>query len=135
VAVMPMPPKKNIKLLPENDLEIQTMRGTGNGGQHKNVTDSCVRMIHKLTGINIVIDGRDQHANKREAHRILSVKVKQAEHEERLANYSKLRKDQLEGQKIRTYNFIKSRAVDHRTGKSTKNVKGVIGKGQFDLLR
>lgn len=55
----------------KKDVKIETFRGKGKGGQHKNKTDSCVRATHIPTGISVTIDGRDQHKNKREALRRL----------------------------------------------------------------
>lgn len=138
VAVLPMPPKREINLLPESELDVTTMRGSGPGGQHRNTTDSCVRMVHKPTGFHVTIDGRDQHSNRREAHQILSVKVAEELNGQSQAEYDELRKKQIgsgnRGEKIRTYNFIKARAVDHRNGMKTSKVNEVIGKGRLDLL-
>lgn len=71
--------------------------------------------------------------------RILSAKVKDFHRQQQEAEYNSHKKAQLGdgnrgGDKIRTYNFIKSRAVDHRTNKKTSNVRDVIEKGRFDLL-
>ena len=71
--------------------------------------------------------------------RILTAKV--SDHYRALADeeYGRIRKAQMgdagRGDKIRTYNFIKGRAVDHRTGKKTTQVQRVIERGEFDLLR
>jgi len=134
-----MPPKHELKLVPENEIDITFSVGQGPGGQHKNRTESAVRMVHKPTKLQVYLDGgRCQHRNRAEAHRILSAKVSQFKAEQEQAAYDAIRKAQFKGtgrgDKIRTYNFIKSRAVDHRTGKKTKNVKEVIEKGRFDLL-
>lgn len=138
VAVLPMPPKHEINLLPESEIDTTTMRGSGPGGQHRNMTDSCVRMVHRPTRLSVTIDGRDQHSNRREAHRILSAKVAELRNGRTQAAYDDVRKQQLgggdRGDKVRTYNFIKRRAVDHRTNKKTSSVDLVIGKGRFDLL-
>lgn len=138
VAVLPMPPKHETKLLPLSEIETTTMRGTGPGGQHKNKTDSCVRMVHIPTRATVVIDSRDQHSNRKEAHRVLSAKVLEARRLATQGDYDKMRRQKMgsggRGEKIRTYNFIDSRAVDHRTGTKTKAVQDVIGKGRFDLL-
>ena len=50
-----------------NEVTIETTRGTGIGGQHKNTTDSCVVITHISTGIKVVRDGRNQHKNKEDA--------------------------------------------------------------------
>ena len=139
VAVLPIPPKKDISMIPDKELEVFMAVGSGKGGQHRNRTYSCVRMRHKATGSEVVIDGRDQHANKREAHKILSVKVAQLKNREAKSQYAQKRRDQIGSgdgsDKIRTYNYIESRCVDHRTGKQTTDVKSVIKKGKFDLLK
>lgn len=138
VAVLPMPPKHEVKLLPESELEVKTAVGQGPGGQHRNRTESCVRMIHRPTKMEVVIDGRNQHQNRREAHRILSVKVAKMKAREDWQEYDQRRKNQIGdgggSDKIRTYNYIQSRAVDHRNGKKTTKVKDVIEKGRIELL-
>jgi len=139
VAVMPMPPRHELRLLPESELEVSTLRGSGPGGQHRNKTESAVRIVHKPTRLQVFLDGgRSQHQNRAEAHRILSAKVAQHYGEQIQATYDAKRKAQVDGggrgNKIRTYNFIKCRAVDHRTGKKTRDVQAVIEKGRFDLL-
>jgi peptide chain release factor 1 len=95
-------------------------------------------MTHKPTGLQVFINGRDQHANRREALRILTAKVSDYHRAKSDAEYGKLRADQMadqgRGNKIRTYNFICSRAVDHRNGKKTSKVHKVIERGEFDLL-
>lgn len=139
VAVLPLPPERSQVMLPESEIETTTMRGSGPGGQHRNKTESCVRMVHVPTGLHVTIDGRDQQSNRRDARRILSAKVSTLVNGDSQEEYDRFRKSQVgsgnRGDKIRTYNFIKSRAVDHRTGKKTNNVEQVIGKGRFDLLR
>ena len=139
VAVLPMPPKRERSLLPESEIDIKFSVGSGPGGQHKNRTESAVTMVHKPTGVRIYLDGgRCQHKNKSEALEILSAKVNRQANAKKAAERSADRKKQTDGggrgNKIRTYNFIKSRAVDHRTGKKTKNVQAVIERGRFDLL-
>lgn len=96
-------------------------------------------MVHKPTGLSVVIDGRSQSGNKREALKILTSRVRRHYEAERDAELSKNRKAQMgdggRGDKIRTYNFINSRAVDHRTGKKTSQVRRIIEKGEFDLIK
>lgn len=137
VGVLPIKEEACTEPLPESELEIICQTGHGKGGQHQNKTASAVRMKHKPTGLSVFINGRDQHANKRDALKILTARV----HEQRLseadADYAAIRKAQLgdggRSNKIRTYNFLKSRVVDHRLGTKTGNVKGIMN-GRFDLL-
>ena len=55
---------------------METTRGTGNGGQHKNSTDSCVIMTHIPTGIKVVRDGRSQLTNRDDAYKEIKKRYK-----------------------------------------------------------
>ena len=84
------------------------------------------------------INGRDQHANRREALRILTAKVNRLAAVAADREYSDLRRSQhgdgKRGDKVRTYNFIGGgRIVDHRLGVKTHKVREVM-KGRFELL-
>lgn len=122
-----------------NEVSIITKRGSGPGGQHRNKTESCVVARHIPSGLTATIDGRDQHANKRLALKVLAAKLQVLE----MGKAHKIAADAKRQQvgdggrtdKIRTYNFIDSRAVDHRTGTKTSRVDDVIGKGKFELLK
>ena len=132
-----MPPDLSQGALPESEVEITCMIGTGPGGQHRQKTASCVRARHIPTGLTAVVDARDQHQNRKLALRILAVRVHEQKNEQAGAEYAEARRRQLgggtRGNKIRTYNFMSSRATDARTGKKV-NVELVIKKGRFDLL-
>jgi peptide chain release factor 1 len=137
VAVLPLPDKAIAGSLNLRDIDIKTQGGSGPGGQHQNKTDSAVRMTHRPTGIQVFINGRDQQRNRRDALRILTAKVH--EHHQSLRNekYAAHRTHQIgdggRSNKVRTYNFVDSRVVDHRLGTRTKQIKQVM-KGRFDLL-
>lgn len=137
VSVLPLQEERNFVLL-EKDLETKTQRGHGKGGQHQNTTDSAVRMTHKPTGVSVFINGRDQHANKREARRIIESRVADIFRLQKHAKFADAKRIQVDGggrgNKIRTYNFIESRATDHRTGKKTSKLNRIM-KGEFDLLK
>lgn len=124
--------------LNEAEIDYSYCIGTGPGGQHRQKTASCVRAKHRPTGMTVVIDGRNQHQNKRLATRLLAAKVREQYEAVAHKKQNDYRKKQWGGggrsDKIRTYNFIESRAVDHVTGTKTSNVKDVIYKGRFDLL-
>ncbi|RDJ35121.1 MAG: PCRF domain-containing protein [Crenarchaeota archaeon] len=138
VAVLPLPEPRLLKPIPENELEITFQRGHGKGGQHQNTTDSACRIVHPRTQLSVFINGRDQHANRRDAIRIITARINQFDQEKKDREYGKKRKVLSKGgrgetDKIRTYNFLKGFAVDHRTGKKTNNIKGVM-KGDLNLL-
>lgn len=137
VAVLPIP-KKVEKPLTESEVEITTTKGSGPGGQHRNKTESAVRAKHIPTGITVFIgNGRDQHSNKREAISILTARVYELKKSQTDAAYGANRQAQMGGggrsDKVRTYNFMESRVVDHRLGTKTSNVKAIM-KGQFELI-
>ncbi|MEO1527065.1 MAG: peptide chain release factor-like protein [Planctomycetota bacterium] len=122
--------------LKKSDLKIETMRGTGPGGQHRNKTDSAVRITHLPTGISAYADERSQSVSKRKAMAELERRLT-----ERKAKRSASRRKQVRDEKvknptgaIRTYNFCRGVVKDHRTGK-TASVKEVVGKGRIELLR
>ena len=137
VAVLPLLSSLET-VLNANEIETKTQGGHGPGGQHQNKSDSAVRMTHRPTGIQVFINGKSQLANRKEALRILTVRVNDFLRQESDVNYQQVRKAQLgdrgRGNKIRTYNFLNDRAVDHRTGKRS-SLKSVLGRGKFDLLR
>jgi len=139
VAVTEPVQEIGISKLNMSEVTIMTKRGSGPGGQHRNKTESCVVARHNPTGISVTIDGREQHANKRLALRILAGKLEKAKVETAHILSANAKREQVgnggRADKIRTYNFIDSRAVDHRTGIKTSRVDDVIGKGKFELLK
>lgn len=137
VAILPLPEESSVKRLPDSEVVISYTTGTGPGGQHKNNTASCVRAVHKPTGLTAVIDGRDQHHNKRTALRILAARVQEHRQAKLDGDYGAKRREQHggggRGAKVRSWNFMENRIVDHRLGTKTSNVKEVM-KGRLDLL-
>ena len=138
VAVLPVKAQKALSPLNPKDLKITTMRGTGPGGQNKNKVESCVRIVHIPTGIEAVVDERDQGTSKRKALEVVTQRVNDHINSKQHGEYNVNRKNQLgdsgRGDKVRTYNFIRGDVTDHRTNKTTNQIKKVM-KGQFDLLK
>ncbi len=120
-----------------DEFRIETTRGTGNGGQHKNTTDSCVVITHIPTGIKVVRDGRSQHRNKDEALTEIKERLSQLYLEEHFQKVSKERKGQIGNgnrgsEKKRTYNQKMDLVIDHETDKTT-SLKQFM-KGKLELL-
>ena len=132
-----MPLMDSATPLRTEDIAIKTQGGSGPGGQHQNKTDSAVRATHTPTGIQVFINGRSQLDNKRKALDILARRVQSEKAKEAESRYNERRKEQVAGGcrsgKIRTYNFMKNFATDHRTGKKIHDLKSVM-KGSLHLF-
>lgn len=138
ISVGVMPIKEDVwEPISESEYEVTTQCGHGPGGQHQNKTQSAVRVKHKETGIVVFINGRDQHANKRDAIQIMTARVQDKRKAAADKEYAEFRRKTLgdggRGQKVRTYNFMESRVTDHRLNKKVTNIKGIM-KGELDLL-
>ena len=119
--------------LREDDLEERFTRGTGNGGQHKNKTDSCVVLTHTPTGTQVRIDGRSQWNNRQEARVELARRL--AKESDRTIQ-SSLNADRVgqigtsdRAEKGFTYNEQRDEVVCHATGQKWR--MGAFMKGRF----
>lgn len=120
VAVLPEAEEVEFEINPA-DLQIDTYRSGGAGGQHVNKTESAIRITHLPTGVVVECqDERSQYKNKEKAMKILRSRLYEAkmrEHNEKIASE---RKSQVgtgdRSERIRTYNFPQGRLTDHRIG-------------------
>lgn len=120
VAVLPEMEEVDVEINPA-DLEYQTFRSSGAGGQHINKTESAIRIIHHPTGIIVECqEERSQYKNKDKAMKMLYTKLYEAKLNEQTSKIAAERKIQVgtgdRSERIRTYNYPQSRVTDHRIG-------------------
>ena len=137
VAVLPEAEEVDVHIDPK-DLEIDTFKASGAGGQHVNKTESAIRITHRPSGVVVACsEERSQLQNRERAMQMLrSVLLdrKQREADEAMGS---LRRSQVgtgdRSEKIRTYNFPQDRITDHRIGESFGNLRGVL-EGDLDRI-
>ncbi|MBQ6568764.1 MAG: peptide chain release factor 1 [Clostridia bacterium] len=120
VAVLPEADDVEIEINP-TDLQIDTFRSSGAGGQHINKTESAIRITHLPTGVVVECqDERSQYKNKDKAMKILKSKLYEAKQREQNSQIAADRKAQVgtgdRSERIRTYNYPQGRISDHRIG-------------------
>ena len=120
VAVLPEMEEVDVEINP-SDLEIQTFRSSGAGGQHISKTESAIRIIHHPSGTIVECqEERSQIKNKEKAMKMLYSKLYEAKLSEQTDKIAAERRIQVgtgdRSERIRTYNYPQSRVTDHRIG-------------------
>jgi len=137
VAVLPEAEEVDVEIN-MNDVQIDTYRSSGAGGQHVNKTDSAIRLTHIPTGIVVACqDERSQHKNRDKAFKILRSKLYEIAQENQDKEIAENRKSQVgtgdRSERIRTYNFPQGRVTDHRIGLTLYKIEAVMN-GDLDEL-
>jgi len=137
VAVLPLVQANQLRIDPK-DIDLQFTRGSGAGGQHRNVTASAVQLTHRPTGIRVRIENeRSQHANRETAIEILRSRLVEQQQAKQQNQRNRKRQQQvgsgMRGDKIRTVQTRRDLVVDHRTGKRCSYKR--YQRGELRLLR
>lgn len=137
VAVLPEAEEVEFTINP-TDLQIDTYRASGAGGQHVNKTESAIRITHLPTGVVVECqDERSQFKNKDKAMKVLRSRLYEAEQEKQNAETAAERRSQVgsgdRSERIRTYNFPQGRVTDHRIGLTLYKIDSIMD-GNLDQL-
>jgi len=139
VLIMPEADEVDVEINP-NEIQIDTYRASGAGGQHINKTDSAVRLTHIPTGIVVTCqDGRSQIENREKAMAVLRTKIydkmkADAELSRGVERRSKIGTGDR-SEKIRTYNYPQNRVTDHRIGYTIQQLDRVMEGDIGDILQ
>ena len=120
------------------DLQIDTFRASGAGGQHVNKTESAIRITHLPTGLVVECqDERSQYKNKDKAMKVLRSRLYELEREKQESAEAAARRSQVgsgdRSERIRTYNFPQGRVTDHRIGLTLYKIESIMD-GALDEL-
>ena len=138
VAVLPEAEDVEVDINPA-DLEIDTYRSGGAGGQHVNKTDSAIRITHKPTGVVVECqDERSQFKNRDKAMKMLKTKLLDMEREKQQNAIASERRSQVgsgdRSERIRTYNYPQGRLTDHRINLTLYSLESILDGRLEDVI-
>ena len=138
VAVLPEAEAVDVEIDPK-DLQIDTYRSSGAGGQHVNKTESAIRITHLPTGLVVECqDERSQYKNKDKAMKVLRSRLYERELARREEAEAASRRSQVgsgdRSERIRTYNFPQGRVTDHRIGLTLYKIDAILDGGLDELI-
>ncbi len=138
VAVMTDPDEVEVEIRPE-DLEIDTYRSSGAGGQHVNRTESAIRITHKPTGIVVTCqDERSQIKNRAKAMKVLRARLFDMQLQQRERQIASERRAQVgtgdRSERIRTYNFPQNRVSEERMDLTLHHLREILDGNLDELL-
>ncbi|MFM9422881.1 MAG: peptide chain release factor 1 [Bacteroidota bacterium] len=130
VAVLPEAEEFDV-VINMADIQRDTYRASGAGGQHVNKTESAVRLTHAPTGVIVACqEGRSQHENFEKAMTVLRTRIFEAEVNRRQEERARMRKSLVStgdrSAKIRTYNYPQGRITDHRINLTLYNLDAAM---------
>ena len=137
VAVLPEAEEVEVQIDP-GDLQIDTYRSGGAGGQHVNKTESAIRITHLPTGLVVECqDERSQHKNRDRAMKILRTKLYEMQQQALDKERASERRSQVgsgdRSERVRTYNYPQGRVTDHRIGLTLHRLDAVLD-GDLDEI-
>ena len=137
VAVLPEAEEVEVQIDP-GDLQIDTYRSGGAGGQHVNKTESAIRITHTPTGLVVECqDERSQHKNRDRAMKILRTKLYEMQQQALNKERASERRSQVgsgdRSERVRTYNYPQGRVTDHRIGLTLHRLDAVLD-GDLDEI-